>query len=44
MKSVNALNREYHVSVLLSSLSGETSNSVGMARLAEPVRCVSGQA
>ena len=27
----------------ISSLSGETVNSVGMARLAEPVRCISGR-
>ena len=30
--------------LLISSLSGETRNSVGMARLAEPVRRVSGRA
>ena len=29
---------------LISALSGEIRNSIGMARLAEPVQCVSGQA
>ena len=37
--------KEYHVSgFLISSLSGETRNSVEMARLAEPDLCVSGRA
>ena len=30
--------------LLISSLSGETRNSVGMARIAEPFQCVSGRA
>ena len=34
----HTLNRENHISVL-----GDTRNSIGMARLAEPVRGVSGE-
>ena len=34
------VNREYHECLLISSLSGEDQNSVGMAMLAKPVRRV----
>ena len=43
---IGEVDREYHIRscLLISSLSRETRNSAGTARLAEPVRRVSGRA